>query len=203
MTESPRIPSSIVPIRYAAAYADSTTTVEFGTDRAALVAWVAERARLTYADADSAFPLPDRGALAADRRAYAEGIVSGAEREGLAYAFEWDVPAAVTAWQHPVYQGEADDLAAWEAAQADQAPEARVSDDAAAGAAADPFDRSIPLVMGVTSVPRRALDADGASVLYDARIAPAEAPQARPAAAYTRPAAVAELMSSPFPLGRL
>lgn len=211
----PRIPVSVVPIRYAVAYADSTTSMDFGTDRAELVAFLAERAvvRGGQAAADVAMPAGE-GYWAADRRAYAAAVVEAAERQGSAYAFEWDVPAVVTAWQHPVYQGEADDLAAWEAAQAEadriadeegygpqttaaaeraaeqgQPRDAREDDSAGVGGNPSPLtDAEHRTAVAAALIHQDQTEADAARIVTRARLAASRR---------------AELLASPFPLGRL
>jgi hypothetical protein len=90
------IPASVVPFRYVVTFPGSSP-LEFDTDRAEVGIWVAERAGLSTPEA---------------RRAYARDLIVTAERQGFTEgSTRYGDVFILEAFQHPILQGEADDLA--------------------------------------------------------------------------------------------
>jgi hypothetical protein len=109
-TNARRIPTTVVPFRYAVTYVDSSSPALETTDAELAAAYVDAH---THASDWASF----RGAWAVPGD-YAASVVAAAEAEGsVRLSLAQGMGATLEAWQLPRTQGEADALAAWELAQ--------------------------------------------------------------------------------------
>jgi hypothetical protein len=118
-----RYPLTVLPVRYAVTFAGRLDgrgwpSAAERPDARRAGRGIADRAiahfRAELGDADrldGALSVAGRAA-----KAYAAEHLTLAERHGVTELFLWDVPAMLEAWQRPATQGEADDLAAFQAA---------------------------------------------------------------------------------------